>query len=64
MKSEPTSDEIRLIAAAFKSEDDWASRPRAVYSGEVMEKELDELFPVEIGLQVLKERREKKKKQE
>ncbi|HXQ38751.1 MAG TPA: hypothetical protein VN843_32415 [Anaerolineales bacterium] len=56
--SEPTVEELQLIAAAFQSEDEWSSRPRAVYSGEVMERELDELFPVEIGLKVLRERRE------
>lgn len=55
---EPTADELRLIAAAFQSEYEWSSQPRAVYSGEAMERELDELFPTEVGLQVLRERRE------
>jgi hypothetical protein len=56
--SNPTAEELSLIASAFSSDRDWASQPRAVYSGEVMERELDELFPVEIGLQALRERRE------
>lgn len=55
---DPTAEELRLIAAAFSSEDEWSSQPRAVYSGEVMERELDELFPIEVGLQALRERRE------
>lgn len=55
---DPTAEELRLVAAAFQSEDDWSSRPRGVYSGEVLERELDELFPVEVGLQALRERRE------
>ncbi len=52
---------IRLIAAAFRREDDWAHQSRAVYDGKTLEKELDELFPVEVGLQALAEL---KKKQE
>ena len=52
----PTAEELRLIAAAFQSEDEWASRPRAVYTGEAMEKELDELFPIEVGVRALRER--------
>lgn len=54
---DPTAEELRLIAAAFQSEDEWSSRPRAVYSGEILERELDELFPTEVGLQALRERR-------
>jgi hypothetical protein len=53
----PTVEELRLIAAAFQSEDEWSTRPRAVYSGEVMERELDELFPIEVGMKALRERR-------
>ena len=60
---DPTAEELRLIAAVFRSEDDWASQPRAVYSGEIMERELDKLFPVEVGLEALRERREQKKNQ-
>jgi len=53
---DPTAEELRLIAAAFQSEDEWSSRPRAVYTGEAMERELDELFPIEVGVQALRER--------
>lgn len=60
MKSEPTAEEILLVAEAFRSEDDWASQPRAVYSGVAMERELDELFPVDVGLQALRKRRERR----
>ena len=54
--NDPTTEELRLIAAAFRSEDEWSSRPRAVYTGEAMERELDELFPIEVGVQALRER--------
>ena len=60
MKSDLSAEELRLIAEAFRSEDDWAYRPRAVYTGEMMERELDELFPIEVGLEALRERRERK----
>jgi hypothetical protein len=62
--TDPTADEIRLVAAAFRSDDDWASQPRAVYSGEAIERELDELFPVEVGLRAIMERREQRKNTE
>jgi hypothetical protein len=64
MKSDPTTEELRLMAALFSSEDDWASQPRVVYSREVMERELDALLPVEVGLRALRELHEKKKKEE
>lgn len=54
--NDPTAEELRLIAAAFRSEDEWSSRPRAVYTGEAMERELDELFPIDVGLEALRTR--------
>jgi hypothetical protein len=63
MNPKPTADELRLVAEVFRSKDDWATHTRAVYSGKVMERELDDLFPVDVGLQALKELREKQKKQ-
>lgn len=46
------------IAAEYRDEDGWANQPRAVWSGEAMERELDELFPVHVGLAALMERAE------
>jgi len=63
MSSDPTAEELRLVAKVFRSDDDWSSQPRAVYSGRVMERELDELFPVDVGLQALKEQRKKQEKE-
>jgi hypothetical protein len=54
--NDPTAEELRLIAEAFRSEDEWSSRPRAVYTGEAMERELDELFPIDVGLEALRTR--------
>lgn len=56
IENEPTADELRLIAAVFRSDNEWSSQPRAVYTGESMEKELDELFPVEVGVQAIKDK--------
>lgn len=59
--SHPTADEMRLFARVSRSDDSWASQPRAVYRGEVMDQELRELFPVEVGLEALRKRREQKR---
>lgn len=59
-----TAEALKLIAAVFREDNDWASQPRAVWTGEAMEKELDELFPVEVGVQAIKERRRQRKHEE
>jgi hypothetical protein len=54
--AQPSKEELesRSIALALKliSEDQtWAQQDRAVYTSEVMERELDRLFPVETFLE-------------
>ncbi len=57
-----SAESLRIIAEAYQEDFiDWCYLPRAVYDGKTLEKELDELFPVEVGLQALAEL---KKKQE
>jgi hypothetical protein len=40
------ADAYLAIEVSCSSNDSWANREREVYSGEAMEKELDELFPI------------------
>jgi hypothetical protein len=40
------ADAYLALEVSCSSDDSWAHREREVYSGEVMEKELDELFPI------------------
>lgn len=40
------ADAYLAVDVSSSSNDSWAHREREVYSGEVMEKELDELFPI------------------
>ena len=47
---------LRFKVAEWRHEDaqDWANQPRGVWDGATLERELDELFPVEVGLEALR----------
>jgi hypothetical protein len=54
---------LKLSSSLHEDFEDWANQPRAVWDGKTLEKELDELFPVEVGLQALREKLERESKQ-
>ena len=62
MSDNITAEGLCLAMDAFRSEDDWAERDRGVYDQKVMEREIKELLPVEVGVRAILELRDKQEK--
>jgi hypothetical protein len=56
MNKEASVAVAEFLASLHEGSEDWAQQSRAVWDGKTLEKELDELFPVEVGLQALREK--------
>lgn len=46
------------FVASLPASEDWSAQPRVVWDGATLERELDELFPVEAGLEALRRLKE------